>query len=148
MRGMYARWWVDRSLIVFPIVLCAVSGSRRMANIWLRAVIVQRKYMIQRRVRKPGVYFLLLCPVSYRLHHNLFAPLSIPMSLHFFKLTPQTFFFFSHNSVLADESAGKSCDLYIRSVCFSPDGKFLATGAEDKQIRVSIFFLAIGGSAK
>lgn len=27
-------------------------------------------------------------------------------------------------------------DLYIRSVCFSPDGKFLATGAEDKLIRI------------
>ncbi|GAV29786.1 hypothetical protein PMKS-003289 [Pichia membranifaciens] len=27
-------------------------------------------------------------------------------------------------------------DLYIRSVCFSPDGKFLATGAEDKIIRI------------
>ena len=27
-------------------------------------------------------------------------------------------------------------DLYIRSVCFSPDGKYLATGAEDKIIRV------------
>lgn len=39
-------------------------------------------------------------------------------------------------SVLADEAAGKSGDLYIRSVCFSPDGKYLATGAEDKQIRV------------
>jgi glucose repression regulatory protein TUP1 len=26
--------------------------------------------------------------------------------------------------------------LYIRSVCFSPDGKYLATGAEDKLIRV------------
>ena len=42
-------------------------------------------------------------------------------------------------SVLTDESAGKSGDLYIRSVCFSPDGKYLATGAEDKQIRVSFF---------
>lgn len=29
-----------------------------------------------------------------------------------------------------------STDLYIRSVCFSPDGKFLATGAEDKLIRI------------
>ena len=42
----------------------------------------------------------------------------------------------THFSVLADDSAGKSGDLYIRSVCFSPDGKYLATGAEDKQIRV------------
>jgi len=38
--------------------------------------------------------------------------------------------------VLSDEAAGKQGDLYIRSVCFSPDGKFLATGAEDKQIRI------------
>ncbi|KAF9585935.1 general transcription repressor [Lunasporangiospora selenospora] len=37
--------------------------------------------------------------------------------------------------LLADDSAGRD-DLYIRSVCFSPDGKFLATGAEDKQIRI------------
>jgi hypothetical protein len=29
-------------------------------------------------------------------------------------------------------------DLYIRSVCFSPDGQYLATGAEDKIIRVRI----------
>lgn len=33
----------------------------------------------------------------------------------------------------ADEGTG---DLYIRSVAFSPDGKFLATGAEDKIIRI------------
>ena len=31
----------------------------------------------------------------------------------------------------------KDGDLYIRSVCFSPDGMYLATGAEDKQIRVN-----------
>lgn len=36
----------------------------------------------------------------------------------------------------AAENAGSSADLYIRSVCFSPDGKFLATGAEDKVIRI------------
>ncbi|ELU41937.1 transcriptional repressor rco-1 [Rhizoctonia solani AG-1 IA] len=33
-------------------------------------------------------------------------------------------------------AATKTGDLYIRSVCFSPDGKYLATGAEDKQIRI------------
>ncbi|GLB45183.1 putative anaphase-promoting complex subunit 4 WD40 domain [Lyophyllum shimeji] len=38
--------------------------------------------------------------------------------------------------VLSDDSAGKSGDLYIRSVRFSPDGKLLATGAEDRQIRI------------
>jgi len=38
---------------------------------------------------------------------------------------------------LQDESVDKDGDLYIRSVCFSPDGNYLATGAEDKQIRVS-----------
>jgi len=30
----------------------------------------------------------------------------------------------------------KDGDLYIRSVCFSPDNKFLAAGAEDKTIKV------------
>ncbi|PHH62415.1 hypothetical protein CDD81_7134 [Ophiocordyceps australis] len=39
--------------------------------------------------------------------------------------------------VLEDHNAqDMSADLYIRSVCFSPDGRFLATGAEDKLIRV------------
>ncbi len=42
-------------------------------------------------------------------------------------------------SILQDDSVDKDGDLYIRSVCFSPDGAFLATGAEDKQIRVSFF---------
>ena len=39
-------------------------------------------------------------------------------------------------TTLQDETVDKDGDLYIRSVCFSPDGNYLATGAEDKQIRV------------
>jgi glucose repression regulatory protein TUP1 len=35
----------------------------------------------------------------------------------------------------ADDNA-KDGDLYIRSVCFSPDGQYLATGAEDKTVKV------------
>ena len=41
-------------------------------------------------------------------------------------------------SVLVDPNAPKTGDLYIRSICFSPDGKYLATGAEDKVIRVRL----------
>lgn len=37
---------------------------------------------------------------------------------------------------LTDNTTNQDGDLYIRSVCFSPNGKFLATGAEDKIIRV------------
>jgi len=37
--------------------------------------------------------------------------------------------------VISDESTPKSTDLYIRSVRFSPDGKLIATGAEDHKIR-------------
>ncbi|KAH8724716.1 WD40-repeat-containing domain protein [Phaeosphaeriaceae sp. PMI808] len=37
---------------------------------------------------------------------------------------------------LQDGSLPEDGDLYIRSVCFSPNGMFLATGAEDKVIRV------------
>lgn len=39
---------------------------------------------------------------------------------------------------LQDNSTNQDGDLYIRSVCFSPDSKFLATGAEDKIIRVRL----------
>lgn len=38
--------------------------------------------------------------------------------------------------ILQDESVDSIGDLYIRSVCFSTDGRYLATGAEDKLIRV------------
>lgn len=39
-------------------------------------------------------------------------------------------------TVLQDDTASSEGDLYIRSVVFSPDGSKLATGAEDKQIRI------------
>jgi hypothetical protein len=38
---------------------------------------------------------------------------------------------------LQDELADSVGDLYIRSVCFSPNGRYLATGGEDKLINVS-----------
>lgn len=41
-------------------------------------------------------------------------------------------------SHLQDENVDAQGDLYIRSVCFSPDGNYLATGAEDKLIRVCL----------
>lgn len=47
---------------------------------------------------------------------------------------------------LQDGSLPEDGDLYIRSVCFSPDGTYLATGAEDKVIRVrSTAYLDNGG---
>lgn len=49
--------------------------------------------------------------------------------------------------ILQDENIDLTGDLYIRSVCFSPDGKYLATGAEDKLIRVrAIVFNSLSSS--
>jgi WD40 repeat protein len=57
------------------------------------------------------------------------------------RTTLETKIFSFFPSVLQDDNVGKeNDDLYIRSVCFSPDGKFIATGAEDKQIRVSCYY--------
>lgn len=37
---------------------------------------------------------------------------------------------------LQDDSLSQRHDIHIRSVCFSPDGKYLATGSEDKIVTV------------
>ena len=39
-------------------------------------------------------------------------------------------------SSLAEEVPGPKEDNYIRAACFSPDGKFIATGSEDRTIRI------------
>jgi glucose repression regulatory protein TUP1 len=46
--------------------------------------------------------------------------------------------------VLQDDTVDQAGDLYIRSVCFSPDGRYLATGAEDNLIRVCVPFIDCG----
>ena len=96
-------------MFVFP-VSSVVSDSRPMENISLQGATGRRRFTIPRLARRLGWLFHILQ--------------SLPL------LTEKC------SSVLVDDTAGKAGDLYIRSVCFSPDGKYLATGAEDKQIRV------------
>lgn len=42
----------------------------------------------------------------------------------------------SNSETKEEDTPSSNGDLYIRSVCFSPDGKLLATGAEDRLIRI------------
>ena len=118
---LVSRWL--KLFLLFPIVSCAASGSRRMGNIWQQAATVRHKYMTQRRVRKLGWVL-----PSWFCSHDIYVLLNL-FSLHL-----------THFSVFEDDSAG---NLYIRSVCFSPDGKYLITGADDKQIRVRLFFSSL-----
>jgi len=83
-----------------------------------RDVIVLHRFTTQRQVQRLGI-------VLFRDFHGVYVLISI-----------------CHSSVLVDDAASKTGDLYIRSVCFSPDGKYLATGAEDKQIRVRTLHVA------
>jgi WD40 repeat protein len=86
-----------------------------MVNISRQGATGPLRFTIPRRVRRLGMSAVAICRIIHFDNTNF--------------------------SVLVDRGAGKSEDLYIRSVCFSPDGKFLATGAEDKQIRVRMVLL-------
>jgi glucose repression regulatory protein TUP1 len=113
---MHERSVIECLLLLFVradrsfVVLYVASDSQLMVNISRQGATGPLRFTILRRVRRLGMSAAVICRI-----------------IHF----DNTIF-----SVLVDEGAGKSGDLYIRSVCFSPDGKFLATGAEDKQIRV------------
>ena len=89
------------------VASCVASGSPRMAGFSLREATGPRIYTTSRRVGRSGE--------PYRLS---FIYSQVRMTA----------------SVLFHEAEKK--DMYIRSLCFSPGGKFLATGAEDGRIRV------------
>jgi len=96
-------------MLVFPVP-SLVSDSRPMESISLQGATGRRRSTIPKLARRLGwlFYILQLLPL----------------------LTEKC------SSVLVGDIAGEAGDLYIWSVCFSPDGKYLATGASDKQIRV------------
>ena len=96
-------------MLVFP-VSSVVSDSRPMESISLQGVTGRRRSTMPKLARRLGWLFHILQ--------------SLPL------LTEKC------SSVLVDDTAGKAGDLYIRSICFSPDGKYLATGGVDARIRV------------
>ena len=100
---------VNILMLIFPVP-SIVSDSQPMESISLQGVTGRRRSTMQKLARRLGWLFHILQ--------------SSPL------LTEKC------SSVLVHDTAGEAGDLYIRSVCFSPDGKYLATGAEDKQIRV------------
>ena len=100
---------VNILMLVFPVT-SIVSDSRPMESISLQGVTGRRRSTMPKLARRLGWLFYILW--------------SLPL------LTEKC------SSVLVGDTAAGAGVLYIQSVCFSPDGKYLATGASDKQIRV------------
>ena len=84
-----------------------------------------------RLARKFGTFYLCIHQPRPRAHSH-----SLPL-IHICSRSYTADAEILQSSVVEDENAPKAGDLYIRSVRFSPDGKLLATGAEDRKIRVS-----------
>ena len=95
------------------LVSFVASSSLRTENIWQRAPIRRPRSMMQRLVPRHGS----------------------PSSAHLCQWASNTDSY--RCSCLIDGTADLENDWYVRSICFSPDGKLLVTGAEDNVIRVS-----------
>jgi WD40 repeat protein len=89
-----------------------------MARSWLRVAIEQLRSLTPRPETKPGKIALAFVWL------DVVPLIECLLGIHFL-------------SVLADDTALQAGDLYIRSITFSPDCKLLATGAEDRLVRVS-----------
>ena len=110
MRGALFCCGIVNDLTLVSPVPSYASNSRPMENISLQVVSGRRRSTMPILARRLGWLFHILQ--------------SLPL------LTEKC------SSVLIDDTAGKTGHLYIWSVCFSPDGKYLATGGDDARIRV------------
>ena len=108
----------DDAAVGFLAASCVACGSRRTAGTSPRAATGPRRYTTSRRVGRCGER---PSPPHFDIYSRVrSAEMSCCGG--------------GAGSVLFHEAEKK--DMYIRSLCFSPGGKFLATGAEDGRIRV------------
>ncbi|KAF8717646.1 hypothetical protein AX14_012074 [Amanita brunnescens Koide BX004] len=108
----------DDAAVGFLAASCVACGSRRTAGTSPRAATGPRRYTTSRRVGRCGER---PSPPHFDIYSRVrSAEMSCCGG--------------GAGSVLFHEAEKK--DMYIRSLCFSPGGKFLATGAEDGRIRI------------